>query len=334
MSNEDLREFFESVGTEIQQKSRRRGESIAPPSARLLNDDPNVIPTTSNKDSKWVSSAGRWRAVGPVCDKITAGVFKTAVDGHDNPYLEEHTLNTDELIMLPSNKNFIGIIKEFRQFWSDETKEAMESRGFLHKRGFLLYGPAGSGKTSLIQLMNRILVDSNGIVLLIDHPHVAQKCLTMVRAVERELPIIGIIEDLEAQVENGDESAYLNLLDGANQVSNVLYIATTNYPGRLDRRFTNRPSRFDRIIKIGMPSSEDRYHYLKTKEPSLSESELRTWTKESEGFSIAHLRELIVSVQCFKKDFQATIDYLREMKDHKISDSDSSDMPKLGFVPR
>ena len=52
------------------------------------------------------------------------------------------------------------------------------------------------------------------------------------------------------------ESEYLSLLDGENQIGNVVYVATTNYPEKLDKRFTDRPSRFDVVQKISMPNED------------------------------------------------------------------------------
>jgi hypothetical protein len=82
-----------------------------------------------------------------------------------------------------------------------------------------------------------------------------RKCLQMLRAVEPERQVVGILEDVDALIERYGESEYLSLLDGEAQVDNVVYVATTNYPERLDARIVDRPSRFDTIRYIGMPSA-------------------------------------------------------------------------------
>jgi hypothetical protein len=78
-----------------------------------------------------------------------------------------------------------------------------------------------------------------------------------------------------------------------------VFLASTNYPDRLDRRFVDRPSRFDTIRYVGMPTGAARRAYLKTKEPSLTDWELALWVDLTEEFSLAHLRDLIIAVRCF-----------------------------------
>lgn len=92
-------------------------------------------------------------------------------------------------------------------------------------------------------------------------------------------------------------SSYLSSTVRLRWIS-ILFLATTNYPERLDRRFIERPSRFDTIKHIEQPSPSSRREFLKAKEPSLSPTELDEWVELSAGFSIAHLKELVIAVKC------------------------------------
>ncbi|MEE9511830.1 MAG: hypothetical protein V3V38_02155, partial [Nitrosopumilaceae archaeon] len=109
--------------------------------------------------------------------------------------------------------------------------------------------------------------------------------------------------------------------DGELQIDNVVFVATTNYPERLDKRVTNRPSRFDEIIKIGMPSADARGVYLSAKHPELrvDKERLKIWVDSTQGFSIAHLKEVIASVECLGRDFDETIKRLRQMMDIQVT---------------
>lgn len=119
------------------------------------------------------------------------------------------------------------------------------------------------------------------------------------------------------------EEGYLSLLDGENQVENVIYVATTNYPERLDRRFVDRPSRFDTLRHIGMPTAEARRMYLRHKEADINDVELAAMVKASEGYSIAHLRELLVLVKCFGRDIKSATERLDGMREKQpTSDRD------------
>ena len=56
--------------------------------------------------------------------------------------------------------------------------------------------------------------------------------------------------------------------------------------------------------------------------------ELSQWVKESDGFSIAHLKELIVSVEVFEVTLNHAIKRLKKMMDHppKSTDTDTSNI--------
>ena len=80
-----------------------------------------------------------------------------------------------------------------------------------------------------------------------------------------------------------------------NQLENIVYLATTNYPEQLEDRIINRPSRFDRRYEIGLPSYEVRLEYIKKK--VLDDNiDVEKWAKDTDDLSIAHIKELILSV--------------------------------------
>jgi SpoVK/Ycf46/Vps4 family AAA+-type ATPase len=244
--------------------------------------------------------------------------------------LVKQKVETDDLLRFPDSDSD-AILAEFDQFWTLEDK--FRERGFLMKRGYLLWGPAGSGKTSTLQLMaKRLIEEQKGVVLLLDHPHLAAACFQMLRKIEPRRPLIAVLEDMDALVRKYGENEYLALLDGEAQVDRVTYIATTNYPEYLDARFVDRPSRFDTIRFIGMPGAAARRMYLSTKEPGLPSDELEQWVAASEGFSVAHLKEMIIAVKCFGQRLGDVVRRLEEMQERKPTSTDRPDKPMFGFT--
>lgn len=245
-------------------------------------------------------------------------------------YFSRVDINLDELFVLPDSATET-VLDQIEEFWSKE--QHFRRFGFLWKRGIMLWGPPGSGKTSALQLLSAQVVERGGLAVYIDNPSIGAAGLTSLRQIEPTRPLVVMLEDIDAMFARHGEPEILALLDGELQIDNVVFVATTNYPEKLDKRLKNRPSRFDYVKKIGMPSSDARALYLKKKNPRLAENkiELQRWVNQTQGFSIAHLKELIVSVEVFQVDFEEAVMRLRAMIDTNIS-SDHNEGSMFGFV--
>jgi len=262
----------------------------------------------------WQHNAGCYWAANELVEMVPAGLYRAIERPNVGICLKTMSIDTDELMELPDSPSQ-AVLAEIIEFW--QLKDAFQKRGFIHKRGVMLWGPPGSGKTATLnQLIALVVNQYGGIGFFVDHAITAQHCLGMVRQIEPDRPIVALMEDLDALVgsDRDAENSYLALLDGEAQVANIVFVATTNYPERLDRRFTDRPSRFDLIKEIGMPSAASRLNYLQTKEPSLTQAELDEWVERTDGLSIAHLRELIILCRCYNKPLDKALARLRTMR--------------------
>lgn len=167
-----------------------------------------------------------------------------------------------------------------------------------------------SGKSCTIKLLSRALVERDGIVFFADSsPGHVNSFLTDFMKIEKTRKCIVILEDFDDLVANYGETAYLQMLDSAKTIDNVLFIATTNYPDRLDPRIYNRPGRFSHVIKIGNPGIEARRAYLKAVLKKHDEVELII--EKTAGFTIDHLSSLIDARYREKKELIPEIDRLR-----------------------
>ena len=257
------------------------------------------------------------------------GCYRTGHSQAIGVYLQRQPLKTDALLTLPDSKSE-QIIQEIEQFTT--LRPAFVQRGLLYKRGVLLWGPPGSGKTSTLHLLMRLIVDRlGGIAIIVDSPHLAAEALQLVRRIEPDRQVIALMEDIDGLISSHGIEQYLALLDGESQVDNVVFVATTNYPERLDRRLVDRPSRFDTVEYVGMPSDEARRIYLRHKEPNLPEVVIDEMVAVSEGLSIAHLRELIILTQCFGRTIAAAAERLNASR-HRLPNSERSpDREEMGF---
>lgn len=296
-------------------------------------------PTDINRRSREVNPK-MWAVYGgdsySPCEKavdvLPVGQYTIGSSQEIGIYFSKKDVNLDDLLVLPDSASE-SIITSIKQFWTREEK--FRRLGFLWKRGILLWGPPGSGKTSTLQLISSMIVEQGGISVYVTDPSLAAVGLEKLRRIEPKRPIVVMLEDIDAITERYGEAGLLALLDGELQIDNVAFIATTNYPERLDRRFINRPSRFDIVKKIGMPSSEARSIFLRTKNPRLASDEnrmeLEQWVTLTKEFSIAHLKELVVSVEVFDVTVEEAVQRLRAMIDIPITSSDRDGKVPVGF---
>lgn len=265
--------------------------------------------------------------------KIPDGLYEIAWNSSmQTTVMRKQDFNVDELYELPSPE-IQQIIEDIRIFW--EKKDTYREYNFVHKRGILLWGEPGCGKSGIIQLCIKKLIEKeNGIVVNIKDTDDFKNFVDMIptiRKIEPDRPLIVILEDIDSL--GGDDiystTKLLNILDGVKQIESVVYIATTNYPEKLAERLTNRPSRFDRRYQVEMPAKEIRETYLRRKlsDQDISKIDMDRWVRETEGMSLSHLKELVISVIVMGKSFEDAIASLSEMKKSpKIKRSS-----KLGF---
>lgn len=272
-------------------------------------------------------------------NKIWQGSSETRFATGDNPFsvadagyygleyvygqinIVRQNITGDQLLRL-HNEQYSKLFKSIEKFY--ENKSAYEEYGFLWKRGFLLYGPPGTGKSSLIRHITEEFIKRDGIVIINDNPSLITAGLDAFREVEPHRPIMVILEDIDNIIEICGESDLLSLLDGANQIDNVIYIATTNYLENVPARIANRPSRFDEIIEVGFPSLAGRKEFLKSKIKNMPDDELELWAMSTNNFSIAHLKELIISVKCAGNSFEDSLKRLSKIKIEDVTDESQS----------
>jgi AAA+ superfamily predicted ATPase len=278
--------------------------------------------------SQWqVGPNGKYRAAARTVANLPSGVYKIEQD--DNGlYLQLQAVISDNIVELPETAN-VHVLNGMKIFW--KRKDRYEKFGFVYKRGVLLWGPPGSGKSVTINLLMKELISLDGIVLLCGHPDYLAHMLQRIRQMEPDRPIIVVMEDIDEIIEKHGEHSILSMLDGENQIANVVYVATTNYPQKLGPRIINRPSRFDERIKVDMPSAVARRAYLKFAAPDLTEDELDKWVKDTENFSVAHLRELVAACYCLDQEYKVTLKRLKSMFDKKPKSDRDMPNKRAGF---
>jgi hypothetical protein len=284
----------------------RRAPPDAPSAAVMINE---ALDKAEFK--QWVVGANdNFRPAGPTVSSLPPAVYEFSAD-NAGLYIHKVRVITDDLIVLPDSAN-VRVLEGMAKFWA--SKDRYERHGLLYKRGILLWGPPGGGKTATLQLLMKQLVEAGGIVILSSQPNLTIVGLAAIRRIEPERNLIVIMEDVDETIQRYGEHELLALLDGESQIANVVNIATTNYPDRLGARIVNRPSRFDERILVDMPTAEAREVYLRKVAPQLKDVMLRQWVADTDKMSVAHLRELAAAVLCLDQDYEEVLERLRSMR--------------------
>ncbi|MFO0554499.1 MAG: ATP-binding protein [Polyangiaceae bacterium] len=184
-----------------------------------------------------------------------------------------------------------------------DSRETYRQYRVPHKRGILLSGPPGNGKTFTV----RLLLKEAALPILSVRSFAARygeeegNITNVFLRARRLAPCVLVLEDVDSLVKPTCLSVFLNELDGLSGDTGILTIATTNHPERLDPALLERPSRFDRKYHFALPDTAERARYLESWngrfEPAmrLDSEVVRELADRTEGMSFAFLKELVVS---------------------------------------
>ncbi len=167
------------------------------------------------------------------------------------------------------------------------------------KRGLLLHGPPGTGKTHTVRyLMSRL---TECTVILLTGP--AMRLIGQAAALARRLqPAMLVVEDVDLVAMDRSYSpsgnpllfGLLEAMDGIGADADVTFVLTTNRIADLERALADRPGRVDFAVEIPRPDADGRRRLLELYGRGVDlRADLEPVVAATEGVTASFIKELL-----------------------------------------
>lgn len=155
-----------------------------------------------------------------------------------------------------------------------DSKSLYEEYNIPFKRGLLLCGKPGSGKTLTLKWLKYLCQKHDFAYKIVTMPQYERTRqngdIKEIFTLHKNKPGIIFFDDMDVMVQSrasgksGDLQTFLTNLDGINGNEGVVYIFTTNFVKELDGAFV-RPGRIDLFLTFKEPSKSLRTRFIKEK---------------------------------------------------------------------
>jgi hypothetical protein len=181
-------------------------------------------------------------------------------------------------------------------------REELLAAGQHLKRGLLLFGPPGTGKTHTMRYLVGQMTGYTRLLMTGRALHAIGSVAELARDLE---PAVLVLEDVDLVAEDrsfgpGSNPVLFDLLDamdGAAADADLLFLLTTNRSDLLEPALAARPGRVDVAVEIDLPDAEARRRlydlYARGVRTGLSEEEVVDVVERTDGVTASFLKELI-----------------------------------------
>ncbi|MDQ3616080.1 MAG: ATP-binding protein [Actinomycetota bacterium] len=168
------------------------------------------------------------------------------------------------------------------------------------KRGLLLHGPPGVGKTHTVRYLISQLTDTTIVELSGAALHLIGQACSVARTLQ---PAMIVVEDVDLIAEDrgmhpGDHPVLfqlLNEMDGLAEDADVVFLLTTNRADVLEPALAARPGRVDQAVELELPDADARRRLFALYKGALlvDEERLDSVLSRTDGVTASFLKELL-----------------------------------------
>ena len=244
----------------------------------------------------------------------------------------------DSIVMSTDTKaeiraNTVDFLRR-REVWADY--------GIPSKRGILLAGQPGTGKTVICKAL---ISEAPGITCITTNAYglAEDEYITELYELAEDLsPCIVFIEDIDLIGQDRMEYGYhrgpallslLAVLDGIEEKKEIVTVATTNCLDTLDKALSQRPSRFDRVIRLTLPTLEQRKDLVRqlSEKIPLDEATQDRIACKAEDCTPAQLQEIVHGLVIQRPTGALETTFNRDDIDRAVSKINDRSKCRLGF---
>jgi DNA polymerase III delta prime subunit len=179
-------------------------------------------------------------------------------------------------------------------------RDRLRASGQHLKRGLLLHGPPGTGKTHTVRFLLGALPDVTVVLLAGPSIQYVSEAAKMARALQ---PALVVLEDCDLVAESRDHYPgsqpllfeVLEALDGLSDDADVAFLLTTNRADVLEPALAQRPGRIDLAVEVPLPEEDARRRLfaLYARSLPLSRPALDRAAARTDGTTASFAKELI-----------------------------------------
>ncbi len=261
-----------------------------------------IDPEFNTADTLWLAATSGPEAYDALRERVreirhggTTAVWQIVrgAASQDGPRVNRKRNAGKELVVAAALQEQID--RDVLGFFKPKVRRLYKKLDVPYRRGVLLHGPPGNGKTSLIRMIGGRLPKIPFLLMRSDREVDDRAVRRVIDRWQQQAPAALVIEDLNWLLKQVDVAQFLNLLDGIERqdAKGLLLLATTNHPEQLDPAVNNRPGRFDVTIELPNPNTGLRRQFLDRNLPDLPDETRGKAADKADGLSFAHLREVL-----------------------------------------
>ncbi|MFD2471700.1 AAA family ATPase [Amycolatopsis silviterrae] len=167
------------------------------------------------------------------------------------------------------------------------------------KRGLLLHGQPGTGKTHTVRYLMGQLPDCTVVILTGSAMRFISKAASLARRLQ---PSVMVLEDVDLIAEDRDLAhgptpllfSLLDAMDGVGGDADVTFLLTTNRASSLEKALADRPGRVDLAVEVPLPDAAGREALLRLYSRDLElTADLAPVVEATDGVTASFMKELL-----------------------------------------